>query len=143
MKKNRILVRRDRFDSSITPTYYLIDTDKKLYAVALDILRDDFGDQTNPEKSTWGIPKKPDFTADDIKSLPVSLQKAAEKELKDYLVAKQDFDIAVEYYKLYRKAIDNNNGKAAWDYLQINFADYSRPLYRIEYLIDPVELTKK
>ena len=124
----RILVRHDR--DRRTPTYYNVDTNDKLEKLAIKILQEDYSYITKPE---FDESSKPEFTEEDVYLLPVSLQSEALERLQFWKRYKREYDEEMENYDLYRRALAENDGKLAWQFIQWN----SDRDYNLEHLVEP------
>lgn len=107
----RILIRRNIKFRHATPKYYDIDTKTKFDKVAMLILKEDF------KESDFVLTiKHPGYTEEEIDDLPVSLRQHAREELNKWKQYKEANERPLNCaFKLYKKAIDNNDGEAAWD----------------------------
>lgn len=105
--------------------YFVVQNDEDIFRVALSIVRGRLrsGDwYCEPE----GKPSKPDFTAEDIEKLPASLRKEAIRTLTGYQQALQSWEQDNESYTLIGRAVETQDGRAAWRVLR----DYSDGEYQ-------------
>ena len=96
---------------------YHIPDDATLFKASLKVLTE------RNEEGYWypepegEAPTPPDVKEADIPNLPKSLQDAARKQIRTYLESKRDYDKERVEYDAIQKAIESEDGRAAWDIL--------------------------
>lgn len=108
----RLLVFREKHGVS----YYLVNDDNMLYAAALKVLTQRF------ETGYWYYkpakkPEAPDFTQEQVATMPASMQAGANEKLSAYTRALRRYDVEVEDYESIKKAVKAKDGKLAWQSL--------------------------
>jgi hypothetical protein len=109
IKEPQLLV----FEEKHGNRYFYIPDDKTLAAAALKVLTERY------EEGYWYYepgekPKAPDFTKEQITTLPESMRPAAEKKLREYEAACRQYATEVEDYERIVKAVKTKDGKLAW-----------------------------
>lgn len=99
--------------------HFNVADDAALHRVALKILTERF------EQGYWYYkpedkdkPEAPDFTMEQVATLPESLRAKADKKLREYTDACRRYDAEVEDYNDIETAVKNKDGKLAWEALQ-------------------------
>ncbi len=109
-----VLVFKEKHDNR----YFYVTSDEALFAAALHVLAGRHADgywYTKPAAEREPAP--PDVTREQIDSLPESLRAKARENLRDYRIALQEYTRAVEVYDSIVKAIEEKNGRKAWEIL--------------------------
>jgi hypothetical protein len=97
--------------------YFYVHNDKALFKAALKILTE------RAKEGYWYYkpeepPKAPDFTKEQIATLPESMRADATKKLQQYTDACRRYDAEVEDYNEIQEALKTKNGKLAWQCLR-------------------------
>lgn len=99
--------------------YFNVPNDEALFAAALKIVTERF------EQGYWYVepeenekPAAPDFTKEQIATLPESMREAAQKKLREYERSLHDYNELVDGYARIKKAVDEKDGRVAWEVIR-------------------------
>jgi len=99
--------------------YFYIPDDKALFAVALKIVSERFEEgYWYPEPGVEDKPAAPDYTKEQIATLPESMQKTATATLAAYERSLREYNGLVDEFKRIEKAVEEKDGQAAWQIIR-------------------------
>jgi hypothetical protein len=94
--------------------YFNIPDDTALFAACLKVVSERLKEECWYLEPDGEVPKTPDFTREQIASMPESMRADAEKKLAAYIREMQEFNEEIADFAKIKEAVESRDGRAAW-----------------------------
>ena len=94
--------------------YFNVPNDDALFAACLKVVTERLKDGYWYNEPDGVVPQAPDFTKDQVASMPESMRSDAYKKLRAYDQALSSFNEEIADHAKIKKAVDEKNGRLAW-----------------------------
>ncbi len=134
--KSTLVIIKNKHDNE----YLVVNNDEELFNLALILLEARL--RSNEYYFKPEEPEKLDYDESQIASLPVKLQRDAEKVLANYKRNLKFFEEELYTWELIQQAIKNKDGRLAWRILDSR-GDYQYEQIVLEHLSSPDDYSKR